>query len=80
MSQGWVKLKVVYRLGEISLGWVKVKKIYRPEEMSGEFGETSYNQLGEMSKGIGETGFLKCSSSLPHHPTNHLLTMRLHRW
>ena len=46
MSLGWIKLKIVYRLGEMSLGWVKLKsKFYRLKEISGGFGETSYNQL-----------------------------------
>ena len=50
MSLGWVKLKIFSRLGEMSLGWVKLKIVltkffYTLGEMSGEFGETSYNQL-----------------------------------
>ena len=45
MSLGWVKLKIFYRLQEISLGWLKLKKFYRAGKMSGGFGETSYYHL-----------------------------------
>ena len=66
-----MKLKIVYRLGEISLGWVKLKFffLYLEKCLEGlvKLVITSY-RLGEMSGGFGETGFLDIPPSLPPHP------------
>ena len=46
MSGGFVETGFLNRLGEMSVGLVKLVMITcTPREMSGEFGETSYDQL-----------------------------------